>query len=195
VFDYLKMEEVVLCLNPNVNVEKLEVEDEMTLFDITVIHQENDGTETSKRVVVPLHTQWSEILTQATSLTSAEIACAYITPVNGSGNVLEPYISFQEYSQLEDTTTFSIIVRVPTQDEQYVHENLRRAEEEFYDSESALNEAKKNLKERMEVAERSLSQEKRNVEFFEKKYSHARARMECAHNQVDDLREKKRSKK
>lgn len=109
--------------------EEEEVEPEM--INVTMIHEQKDGTQSSKRVVVPHYAEWSNILQEATPLTTAEMASVAITPSGDSTDLLNCLLSFKEYHESEGTPDISITVRPATEEEQQVMQSLRDAQREF----------------------------------------------------------------
>jgi hypothetical protein len=157
---------------------------------VTVIHKQCDGTETSKRVTVSPSSKWADILKFGTSLNYVDISSAFISPLNDPGRVLDPFVSFSKYSQLQDSPEFSIIVRVPTQEEQDMNIILQHTYEELGEAENELGEANRELiraKDILNHAERRFKNAERNL-------THAEARTECVNRQAADLRERKRSR-
>ena len=144
-----KMEEVEsrTCHCPLSEDEEVEAE----MINVTVIHEQKDGTQTSKRVVVPHYAEWSDILQEATSLTTAEMASVIITPPGEPEYFLDPHMTFQEYNESEGTTDISIAVRPATEEEQRVMQSLRDAQHELGVAEERLLSAQcdfENLREK-----------------------------------------------
>jgi hypothetical protein len=113
-------------------------EEEPETINVTVIHEQKDGTQTSKCVVVPHSIEWMEILEQATSLTTAEMAAVTITPSGEPHYLLHPYISLEEFIEDEGTPDISITVRPATEEEQQVMQRLKDAQHEFEVAEERL---------------------------------------------------------